>query len=594
MSENKTAINQAVPVSPDFTDKTVLEKYSSAFTLSDMEIFVFPELFYALVIANIMSPVIWKWREEEWFREIGKKSFNYKINRIKQYIMDHYIFNLDLETWGLTDKEKEISRFKDTIDIDILKRSNALFGYEGDKYYFDLDIRRHFGLDKYTSDVIPYWKTETVEAMTAFQFKESFSRGAGECVSLSALYAAALFIVGAVPLENIFLMGTPLHSQNFIDIHDGVLTNNRRIVSKKMWFNGTSISTRARRALEHENVTIVSHISGYIHQLYEKATIDKAAYQHFSLKITKFLTAQLSAELFINFLRYHMKFKKCFQYRHQMNARCYYIPLETVFEYEHSTKYVFSETSNESLLYEIDDEEFSIVPLKDLVILQDVIVYLQQNSAASVNDHMIYCLNLARETNKFTKETIKLLFTELSSFLKVEPRLPDMNKQFMDEEILKINTGQSREEIIELINAKASDHELALLSLYAYRDMGQTDWKPFVKAALERNPVSLEGLKGKNAGEVYRLVSEMPNESVYDANRLALPDEVWNFGRGDGVEKAFLFANYLFNENNMRDLKLIVEHNAVTLECSHTKYRFESGKGINKSILLDLPTGPII
>ena len=31
-------------LTPDFSDKRTLEKYSSAFTLSDMEIFVFPEL----------------------------------------------------------------------------------------------------------------------------------------------------------------------------------------------------------------------------------------------------------------------------------------------------------------------------------------------------------------------------------------------------------------------------------------------------------------------------------------------------------------------------------------------------------------------
>ncbi len=32
----------------DFSDRKILEKYSSAFTLSDMEIFIFPELFYPL------------------------------------------------------------------------------------------------------------------------------------------------------------------------------------------------------------------------------------------------------------------------------------------------------------------------------------------------------------------------------------------------------------------------------------------------------------------------------------------------------------------------------------------------------------------
>ena len=75
---------------------------------------------------------------------------------------------------------------------------------KGDKYYFDIDIRKHFGLDKYKTNVIPYWKTETVEAMTAFQYKDGFTKGAGECVSLSALYAAAMFIVGKIPLKKYF------------------------------------------------------------------------------------------------------------------------------------------------------------------------------------------------------------------------------------------------------------------------------------------------------------------------------------------------------------------------------------------------------
>ena len=580
-------INQPMSLSPDFSDKSTLEKYSSAFTLSDMEIFVFPELLYPLVMANIMSPIIWKWREEDWFKGIHNKSFNYKVNRIKQYIMEHYVFNLDLETWGLTDKDTEIDRFKESIDIDILRQSNALFGYEGDKYYFDIDIRRHFGLDKYTSDIIPYWKTETVEAMTAFHFKENFERGAGECVSLSALYAAALFIVGGIPLDNIYLIGTPLHSQNFIDNNEGILTNNRRIVTKKMWFNGTSISTRARRALEHEKATIVSHISGYIHHLYEKATINGNVYKHFSEKLRQFLTVQLSAELFINFLRYHMKFKKCFQYKHFMNAHNYYIPLETLFEYEHSTKHIFSGSSCESLLNEIDDEEFTLNPIGERIMLQDVEAYLEKNKESSVDDLMNYCLELAKGTSKIHEENIKLLFCELAGFLKVKPQLPDTSKkQFIETETLNINVNQSRTEILELITAKAGNNELALLSLYAYRDMSQTDWRPFIKAALERNPVSLEGLKGKTADEAYLLISALPNDSIYDAQRLAQPDEVWNFGRGDGVEKAFLLANFLSNVLNIKSLNLIIDNSDVILKSDQDNYLFDSQKGLVKQVNL--------
>ena len=129
-------------------------------------------------------------------------------------------------------KERELARFSDFISEDTLKKANALFGYEGDKYYFDIDIRTHFGLDKYEGDVIPYWKTETVEAMDAFVHRTGYDTGAGECVSLAALYAAALFVVAGIPLKDLYLTATPLHSQNFVDLDDGILTNNRRLVTK--------------------------------------------------------------------------------------------------------------------------------------------------------------------------------------------------------------------------------------------------------------------------------------------------------------------------------------------------------------------------
>jgi hypothetical protein len=291
------------------TEVKNLEKYSSAFTLSDMEIFIFPELFYPLVLADIMSPVIWGWRDDPWFKDIEAKSFNYKANRIKQFIIQNYIFNLDLSTWGLTTKSREISRFNKFFDIEILKQTNALFGYEGDKYYFDIDIRKHFGLDKYDTDIIPYWKTETIEAMTAFRHKKGFSTGAGECVSLSALYAAAMFVIGRIPLEKIFLIATPLHSQNFIVEKEGLITNNRRIVTKNMWYNGTSLSQKARRALENEKVTIVSHITGFIHTIYNEATISKSAYENFSTKLKDFLQTELTELILINFLRFKPNIK---------------------------------------------------------------------------------------------------------------------------------------------------------------------------------------------------------------------------------------------------------------------------------------------
>ncbi|WP_406541749.1 hypothetical protein [Clostridium ljungdahlii] len=83
-----------------FNNKDI-EKYSSAVTLSDMEIFIFPELLYSLLLANIMSPIIWEWKKDEWFKDIDKLNPYRKILRLKQYIMDNYDFNLDIDTWDL-------------------------------------------------------------------------------------------------------------------------------------------------------------------------------------------------------------------------------------------------------------------------------------------------------------------------------------------------------------------------------------------------------------------------------------------------------------------------------------------------------------
>ena len=396
------------------------EEKSSAVTLSDMEIFIFPELMYSLVLANILSPRIWAWRNLEWFAGIREMRPKKRLQRLRQHIMDNYTFNLDLETWGLTTQQRELKRFAPFLSPDEIAGSNALFGYQGDVYYYDIDIRRHFGLDKHSGDTIPYWKTETVEAMDAFCRKPGHSVGAGECVSLAGLYAAAAFVVCGFPLDDIYLMATPLHSQNFIDVDTGILTNNRRLVTKAMWANGTVISQQARRALEHERVTIVSHATGYIHLLYPDATIDPSVYERFSRKITEYL-----------------------------------------------------------------------VPPQDAA------------------DQRI-----------------------------VVPRLPDAKRVAFDrsEAPLDITPDMDCAEVAQRLDALRASNRAAALAPYAARELGRTESAPFIKAALERNPVS------KNA--TLEQISSLNPESIYDGpSRLAQPDEVWNFGSGDGLEKCLLAAN---------------------------------------------------
>ena len=543
------------------------ERKTSAITLSDMEVFIFPELIYSLVLANIISPCIWKWREDPWFKGIEDMKPYRRLTRLKQYIMDHYVFNLDLDTWGLTTKTKEIARFKSFIDSDTLKESNALFGYEGDKYYFDIDIRRHFGLDKYEGDVIPYWKTETVEAMNAFRYKENYSNGAGECVSLAVLYAAAVFIVARIPLEDIYLMATPLHSQNFIDINEGVLTNNRRLVTKKMWVNGTELSAKSRRALENERVTIVAHQTGWIHTVFKETNIERGHYNTFAEKLRTFLKSDLTSELLGNFLRYSRDIRKCFQIKWPRHGTNHYIGLERAFCYEDGAPYLLTDNTRKKLMAEIDVDEFYPFRMPGRIVLNELEEYITQNKINIDNQDDVDQLKI-----KFASDCLnaEAAIESLLQFCQVKPELPQLkDKKFVpDPNPLNIDLDMQRDDIIQYLESRRKNNIMADMCFHAYHDLNRIEADPFIQAAVERNPVSISGTEGMSDQQVVEMVKAFPEESIYeDKGRLAQPDEVWNFKHGDGLEKALLLAN-IFSNRSLADKK---EKRQIQIEIRYDK-----------------------
>ena len=559
-------------------DPRSVEKYSSAVTLSDMEVFIFPELMLSLVLANIMSPRLWEWRDNPWFKKMHKITPYRRILRLKQYIMDNFAFNLDLDTWGLTTKEKELERFSDFIDETVLKQSNALFGYEGDKYYFDMDIRRHFGLDKYDSDVIPYWKTETLEAMEAFRHKEGYLTGAGECVSLSSLYASALFVVAGIPLDDIYMMATPLHSQNFVDVGAGIITNNRRIITKNMWFNGAELSAKARRALENERVTIVAHNTGYVHTIYHEATMDTGVYRKFRDKLKVFLTTDISFEILGNFLRQKRELQKCFQIVHSCCGKPRYIEAEKVYHYEHSSKFKVSDNTRTLLIHEIDEDEFYTSPLPDRIILDEIESFFKETRIAI--DDTCDLEKLKKHLHRCSWN-IEEVIGELLKFCKTVPILPEENKKWIPSEPIQVDGYSSREEIIDYLDSFRNKNETADLAFMAYRDMSKAPWKPFLKAALERNPVCVEGSHTMDISEVFENLRRIENVSVYDGTRVAQPDEVWNYGRGDGLEKALCMMNIIRNRHPHENLRLKGDGRTVLVSRKGgAEYAFESSKGL--------------
>ncbi len=115
--------------------------------------------------------------------------------------------------------------------------------------------------------------------------------------------------------------------------------------------------------------------------------------------------------------------------------------------------------------------------------------------------------------------------------------------------------------------------------------MGTCDWTPFIKAAVERNPVSVEMTGNMSVEQAYGWLNGLINESIYPDDRLAQPDEVVNYGRGDGVEKALALANIIHQRSPEQDIEIIVESDSVVLK-GQDEYRFLSGKGFEKNVTI--------
>jgi hypothetical protein len=136
----------------------------------------------------------------------------------------------------------------------------------------------------------------------------------------------------------------------------------------------------------------------------------------------------------------------------------------------------------------------------------------------------------------------------LVRFCHTEPRLPSTEGLAFDasEPAFALTADMTREEVVAHVESLRGANPTADLAFYAWRDLSRTPYAPFARAALERNPVSLAGAAALTEAEVLARVAGWPGESIYDGeSRLAQPDEVWNFRRGDGFEKALLVANVL-------------------------------------------------
>jgi len=279
----------------------------------------------------------------------------------------------------------------------------------------------------------------------------------------------------------------------------------------------------------------------------------------------------------VNFLRTDPHFWDCFQYEHTRNGKLCYVELRKIFEYERDSKNKLTNTSKPALLAEIGGEEFRLVRREDKLLLNVFEQYLNENSQASFDEkRQFFEANVVQPP---CCERMHKLFDELYAFLHIEPKLPCEGKTFVSTVPIAVSEQMSREEIIAEIEQKSAENEVAELALFAARRMDLMDWTPFVKAVVERNPVCVEALKNLSIQEIYDTLQNLKEESIYnEPNRLALPDEVWNYQVGDGLEKAFAMASIVANQTPKPSIKLTCSEHVVTLNIDEKTFTFRTEK----------------
>ena len=299
-----------------------------------------------------------------------------------------------------------------------------------------------------------------------------------------------------------------------------------------------------------------------------------------TVTLKKFLKTEISNLIFINFLRFKSKFKSLFQYTFEYSGTRKYILLERMFEYEHTSRYNAFET-RDHLLKEIDGDDFHLSPIQGKIVLNDIERILELHAGKNLNEIELEIIKTAG-TNY--QEIIGEMFVELKDFIHIDPKIPGLNKEYIETEKLTISHDDTRDKILTKILKLSKKSETSLLALYVYRDMDTIDWITFIKAAVERNPVCFTDLEGKTVEEVYDIIQIFPDLSIYDGRRLALPDEVWNFRHGDGIEKALLLADFMLHLNASAEIVIDISNKKALLTYAGKSYHFISRKGFKRYI----------
>ncbi len=261
-----------------------------------------------------------------------------------------------------------------------------------------------------------------------------------------------------------------------------------------------------------------------------------------------------------------------------------YIAAEKVYTHENTSSYRVNKSTLDKLLSEIDESSFYPEPLKDRIFLNKFNDYFKTHKIDFRDKNNMIKLVEELDCPHMRKEEILAALFEFHYF---EPRLPGKDKIFVKTEAIDLTNDMERGDIISYLESLRAKNTTADLAFYAYRDFSRTSWDPFIKAAIERNPVSIKGSEKYSDDEVIHIMESMADQSIYDGPRLSQPDEVWNYQMGDGLERAICLANILKSRNKYKHISINVEKDNITMALDEIMLKWPSSKGLKGNISLD-------
>jgi hypothetical protein len=262
------------------------------------------------------------------------------------------------------------------------------------------------------------------------------------------------------------------------------------------------------------------------------------------------------------------------------HGQAQFLKAEVLYHYEHSSHFRVADDTIEKLLAEVSDEDYIPYELPDRIRCDKLNQFLAEHIDLDKAEDCAKLIDFFGSTIQNADHLVE----ELVAFVQTQPKLPVMDKQLRQQESLAIMTEMTREEIIAHLRSKRSSNAVADLAFYAYRDMDQCEWEPFLKAAFMRNPVSLKMANEMSIEQVYAWLLGMHNRSIYDGNRLAQPDEVVNYKTGDGIEKALVLAIIAHHRSELdKPIELVISEERALVTAEHV-FCFPTSKSLRKEI----------